>query len=181
MPHDIVKPLMSVGTESPSTYRHVSSKRSNTTNYHRNRCKISAYIRPSHYASTTLLNPLRATSGVGFGICRRLLHGLAQHIPEDARPVFPGSGGADNDKASGLEYPCSGLTLIMACRSQQRAEAARKELFKLFEHDVAPLRATPGGAERIVAFHSNLVVSVHLLDLASVQSTLAFADEVART
>jgi len=143
--------------------------------------QISAYIRPSHYASTDLLNPLRATSGVGFGICRRLLHGLAQHIPEDARPVFPGSGGADDDKASGLEYPCSGLTLIMACRSQQRAEAARKELFKLFEHDVAPLRATPGGAERIVAFRANLVVSVHLLDLASVQSTLAFADEVART
>jgi len=142
--------------------------------------QISAYIRPSYDPSTALLNPLCATSGVGFGICRRLLHGLAQHIPGDARPVFPRSGGADADKASGLEYPCSGLTLIMACRSQQRAEAARKELLELFERDVAPLRATPSGAERIAAFRANLVVSVHLLDLASVQSTLAFADEVAR-
>jgi len=69
----------------------------------------------------------------------------------------------------------------MACRSRQRAEAARKELLELFERDVAPLRAAPGGAERVAAFRANLVVSVHLLDLASVQSTLAFADEVART
>ena len=122
----------------------------------------------------------RATSGVGFGICRRLLHGLAQHIPGDARPLFPRSGGVDDDKPSGLEYPCSGLTLIMACRSRQRAEAARKELVELFERDVAPLRAAPGGAERIAAFRANLVVAVHLLDLASVQSTLAFVDEVAR-
>ena len=132
-------------------------------------------------ASTASLNLLCAYSGVGFGICRRLLYGLTQDVPEDAHPVFPRSGGVDDDKISGLEYPCSGLTLIMACRSRQRAEAARKELLELFERDVAPLRAAPGGAERIAAFRANLVVSVHLLDLASVHSTLAFADEVART
>jgi 3-keto steroid reductase len=119
---------------------------------------------------------------VGFGICRRLLYSLAQDIPDDARAVFSRSGGADDgDDASGLEYPCSGLTLVMACRSRQRAEAARKKLLELFERDLAPLRSTPGGAERVEAFRANLVVSVHLLDLASVQSTLAFADEVART
>jgi 3-keto steroid reductase len=33
----------------------------------------------------------------------------------------------------------------------------------------------------VEAFRKNLVIAVHLLDLASVQSTLAFADEVART
>jgi len=69
----------------------------------------------------------------------------------------------------------------MACCSGQRAEAAHKELLELFERNVAPLGAAPGGAEHIAAFRANLVISVHLLDLASVQSTLAFADEVAHT
>ena len=69
----------------------------------------------------------------------------------------------------------------MACRSRQRAEAARKELLELFERDVTPIRGYPGGAESIAAFRANFVISIHLLDLASVQSTLAFADEVART
>ena len=144
--------------------------------------KCVGHIRPSHLdACPASLTSLCANSGVGFGICRRLLYDLAQDLPEDGRPVFPRSGGAGDYRASDLEYPCSGLTLIMACRSRQRAEAARKELLELFERDVAPMRGYPGGAERIAAFRANFVISIHLLDLASVQSTLAFADEVART
>ena len=77
----------------------------------------------------------------------------------------------------------------MACRNRQRAEAARAKLLELFEDDVARLylrrrgsKPDGSGAERRVeAFRSKLVVAVHLLDLASVRSTLAFADEVART
>jgi hypothetical protein len=43
-------------------------------------------------------------------------------------------------------------------------------------------RGGNSGAERHVeALRANLVIAVHLLDLASVQSTLAFTDEVART
>ena len=38
-----------------------------------------------------------------------------------------------------------------------------------------------GAERRVEAFRANLVVAVHLLDLASVRSTLAFADEVACT
>jgi 3-keto steroid reductase len=110
---------------------------------------------------------------VGFGICRRLLYGLAQFSPDDARPLFPRSG-ADEP---GIEYPCAGLTLIMACRNRQRAEAARTQLLSLFDSDVERLRKL----ERVMAFRANLVVAIHTLDLASVQSTLAFADEVART
>ena len=64
----------------------------------------------------------------------------------------------------------------MACRNRQRAEAARTQLLEQFEKDVA--RSSP---ERVAAFRKNLVVAIHTLDLASVQSTLAFADEVART
>ena len=126
---------------------------------------------------------LRADSGVGFGICRRLLHGFLQNSPDDASPLFPRFG-ADEP---GIEYPCTaGLTLIMACRSRQRAEAARRKLLELFEDDVARLGgriSADGGVERrrVEALRDNLVVAVHLLDLASVQSTLAFADEVART
>ncbi|KAH9995177.1 hypothetical protein BJV74DRAFT_883994 [Russula compacta] len=56
----------------------------------------------------------------------------------------------------------------MACRSRQRAEAARQQLLELFEDNVAGLRGTASGAERVAAFRANL-------------STLAFADEVART
>jgi hypothetical protein len=75
----------------------------------------------------------------------------------------------------------------MACRSRQRAEDARKRLLKLFEDDVAQFLLNSSGREaeterrRVEKFCENLVVVVHLLDLASVKSTLAFSDEVART
>ena len=77
----------------------------------------------------------------------------------------------------------------MACRNRQRAEAARAKLLELFEDDVARFylrrrgsNSDGDGAERRVeAFRANPVVAVHLVDLASVRSTLAFADEVART
>jgi 3-keto steroid reductase len=70
----------------------------------------------------------------------------------------------------------------MACRSRQRAEVARTQLLEQFEKDVASMRrSTSRGEERVAAFRKNLVVAIHLLDLASVQSTLAFADEIGRT
>ncbi|KAN0113442.1 hypothetical protein V8E52_007723 [Russula decolorans] len=128
-----------------------------------------------------------ANNGIGFGICHRLLHNVLQNstTPDDASPLFPRSGA--EDEPQGIEYPCAGLTLIMACRSRQRAEDARKKLLKLFEDDVARLLLRSSGREaeterrRVEKFCENLVVEVHLLDLASVQSTLAFADEVSRT
>jgi hypothetical protein len=126
-------------------------------------------------------------SGIGFGICHRLLHNVLQNTttPDDASPLFPRSGA--EGEPQGIEYPCAGLTLIMACRSRQRAEDARKKLLELFEDDVARSLEGSSGREaeterrRVEKFCENLVVAVHLLDLASVQSTLAFADEVART
>lgn len=117
---------------------------------------------------------LTSRSGVGFGICRRLLCNIAQSNPEDARPLFPLSGTTTD--ATDIAYPCEGLTLIMACRNRQRAEVARTQLLEQFEEDVASLRE-----ERVAAFRKNLVVAIHLLDLASVRSTLAFADEIVHT
>ncbi|KAI9436551.1 hypothetical protein F5148DRAFT_1294528 [Russula earlei] len=102
---------------------------------------------------------------------------FCQTSPDDALSVLPHSGVDEQ----GIEYPCAGLTLIMACRSRRRAEAARTQLLELFESDVARLRGATDTAERVAAFRANLVVAIHTLDLALVQSTLAFADEVART
>ena len=42
---------------------------------------------------------------------------------------------------------------------------------------MARLRGSPGIAERVEALRANLVVDIHSLDLALVQSTLSFADE----
>ena len=140
----------------------------------------------SHSGAHTFLRARVGHSGIGFGICHRLLHNFLQNrtTPDDARPLFrPGAG----REFQGIEYPCVGLTLIMACRSRQRAEDARKKLLGLFEDDVARFLSGSSGREadierrRVEKFCENLVIEVHLLDLASVQSTLAFADEVSHT
>ncbi|KAI9449748.1 hypothetical protein F5148DRAFT_1153036 [Russula earlei] len=68
--------------------------------------------------------------------------------PDDALSVLPHTG-ADEQ---GIEHPCAGLTLIMACRSRRRAEAARTQLLELFESDVARLRGATDAAERVADF-----------------------------
>jgi len=141
----------------------------------------------THSGAHTFLRARAGHSGIGFGICHRLLHNVLQNstTPDDASPLFLHSG--TEGEPQGIEYPCAGLTLIMACRSRQRADDARKKLLKLFEDDVARFLLNSSGREaeierrRVEKFCENLVVAVHILDLASVQSTLAFADEVART
>ena len=124
-------------------------------------------------------------SGIGFGICHRLLQNVLQNstTPDDANPLFPCSGA--EGEPQGIEYPCAGLTL-MACHSQQQAEDVCRKLLELLEDDVAQFLMSISGHEAETEWHcmtkfcENLVIAVHLLDLASVQSTLAFADEVAR-
>ena len=79
----------------------------------------------------------------------------------------------------GIRYPCEGMTLIMACRNTQRAQAAREKLYKDFGADVAGRK----GADRkhLEKFQKNLVIDVCQLDLASVHSVFEFADNVSRT
>ena len=149
--------------------------------------KYVVFFHPNYSGAHTFLRARAGHSGIGFGICHRLLHNVLQNgiTPDDASPLFSRSGA--EDEPQGIEYPCAGLTLIMACRSRQRAEDARKKLLKLFEDEVARLLLSNSGHEaekerrRVEKFCENLVVEVHLLDLASVQSTLAFADEVSHT
>ena len=145
------------------------------------------YVVFCHPHARLTSSPVRAgNSGIGFGICHRLLQNVLQNstTPDDANPLFPCSGA--EGEPQGIEYPCAGLTLIMACRSRQRAEDVRKKLLELLEDNVARSLMSISGREaeterrRMTKFCENLVIAVHLLDLASVQSTLAFADEVAR-
>ena len=119
-------------------------------------------------------SPPRADSGIGFGICRRLLHGALQNSPDDARRLFP----------------CAGADEPGVRRSSWHvATGSARKAAELFKDDVARFylarrgrnRADGAAERRVEAFRAGLVVAVHLLDLASVQSTLAFADEVART
>ncbi|KAA1466053.1 NAD(P)-binding protein, partial [Dentipellis sp. KUC8613] len=119
-----------------------------------------------------------ANNGIGFGTCRRLLDQLSQPHPTDAKPQFPPNEGQADQ---GFTYPCDGLTLIMACRNAQRAEAARDKLLKTFEEDVQRRRHEPGHLAHAKKFRENLEIKIHKLDLASVQSVLEFGDEIGRT
>ncbi|KZV71402.1 NAD(P)-binding protein [Peniophora sp. CONT] len=113
-----------------------------------------------------------ANNGIGFGVCRRLLFSLAHSSPPDAKPLFPRTGEVD----AGIDFPCEGVTLVMACRSQQRAEDARAELLRLFEEDVRGINDT-----NATLFRKNVEIVIHKLDLASVSSTLDFCDDLKRS
>ncbi|KIO03131.1 hypothetical protein M404DRAFT_1001750 [Pisolithus tinctorius Marx 270] len=119
-----------------------------------------------------------ANSGVGFGICHRLLVQLSSNRCEDAYPKYP----FHNFLASAdPQLPCEGLTLILACRSRQRAEAAKSQLYSLLDKHISQLRKSPRYDGRADKFRQNLVISVHLIDLACVRSVFDFADEVTQT
>ncbi|KAI6128414.1 NAD(P)-binding protein [Pisolithus croceorrhizus] len=119
-----------------------------------------------------------ANSGVGFGICHRLLVQLSSNYCEDAHPKYPFHGLSSSAE---FQVPCDGLTLILACRSRQRAEEAKSQLYKLLDKHISQLRKSPhydGCADK---FRQNLVIAIHLIDLASVRSVFDFADGVTQT
>ncbi|KAH7343512.1 NAD(P)-binding protein [Rhizoctonia solani] len=114
-----------------------------------------------------------ANSGVGFGVCQRLLVQFSQKSPPDAspkaqkRPIK-----SAKDEASPF-LPADGLTLILACRSAQRAETARSNLFKHLDDELAK-RDTPHGR----SFRKNLDIEIVKLDLSSVESVFECAADV---
>ncbi|KAI9575036.1 NAD(P)-binding protein [Boletus coccyginus] len=107
-----------------------------------------------------------ANSGVGFGICHRLLS-QSSHGSRD-----PGS--------NELELDCDGLTLILACRSKQRAEAARAKLYDIADELVRGATRFPNYDGHAEIFRKNLHIAIHTIDLASIQSVFHFADEIAQ-
>ncbi|KAF9464278.1 hypothetical protein BDZ94DRAFT_1162332 [Collybia nuda] len=114
-----------------------------------------------------------ANSGVGFGICQRLLFQLCEKNPTDALPQGFAPNAFDDAK-----HVYDGLTLIMACRSTKRAEAARTKLLRLFEAHVETLRNQPIYDGHAHKFQENVNIEIHTLDLASVTSVFRFSEEM---
>ncbi|KAK7049730.1 3-keto-steroid reductase [Paramarasmius palmivorus] len=112
-----------------------------------------------------------ANGGVGFGICQRLLYQLSQSTPSD---LLLGPHGESVD----FDFPCEGLTLIMACRSKKRAQAARDQLFSLLDTFILNLRKQPGYDGHADAFRKNVQIDIHELDLGMLKSVGEFTRTV---
>jgi len=121
-------------------------------------------------------------SGVGFGICLRLLFQLCHTSPSDAQPQSFAR--QDIDVDPGFQVPpsgCDGLTLIMACRSMKRAEAARTKLLRLLDAYIAKLQRQPGYDGHADAFRKNVVIDTRELDLAVIGSVFRFSTGMSQT
>ena len=114
-------------------------------------------------------------SGVGFGICQRLLFQLCQRNPPDALPQQIASDIKLNERGS-VTY--EGITLIMACRNRTRAEAARTKLLLWLEDQVSLLSSRPDDDGYARAFHLRCDVQIHELDLASMSSVVSFVSTI---
>ncbi|KAJ7265887.1 3-keto sterol reductase [Mycena haematopus] len=118
-------------------------------------------------------------SGVGFAICRRLLFQLCLSNPPDSWPQSWATPAADS-QGSEEALRADGLTLIMACRSIQRAEVARKELYHELEAHVAQLRAQSDYDGHADVFRRNLKIEVECLDLAVLSSVFNFSAQLSK-
>ncbi|KAJ6567371.1 hypothetical protein DFH09DRAFT_1156773 [Mycena vulgaris] len=119
-----------------------------------------------------------SSSGVGFGICRRLLFQLCISNPPDSWPQPWAHANEIHGSADPLRH--DGLTLIMACRSTQRAETARTQLYKELDAHIDGLRARPGYDGHADTFRLNLKIEVEYLDLAVLSTVFNFAAEMAQ-
>ena len=68
----------------------------------------------------------------------------------------------------------------MACRSRQKAEAARTLLLELFDTEVRKSELHKHNPH-VQNFRQNIDIYIHILDLASVRSVLTFCDELKNT
>jgi 3-keto steroid reductase len=71
-----------------------------------------------------------------------------------------------------------GLTLILACRSIKRANAARQELLRLLEREVHALKKAEGYDGHAEMFAKNVQLVVHQVDLAEVKSVFYFVQGI---
>ncbi|KAJ7087287.1 hypothetical protein B0H15DRAFT_909161 [Mycena belliarum] len=119
-----------------------------------------------------------ANAGVGYGICRRLLFQLCLPDPPDSSPQAWERRSGDTHEEEPVRY--DGLTLIMACRSTQRAEAARKTLYADLDAHVAGLRVRPNYDGHADAFRNNLKIEIEYLDLSVLSTVFNFAAQIAK-
>ncbi|KIK54364.1 hypothetical protein GYMLUDRAFT_177233 [Collybiopsis luxurians FD-317 M1] len=124
-----------------------------------------------------------ANGGVGFGICQRLLCQLSEKTPSDTllRPKqLPENRQNDSQTRDADQFvlPCEGITLIMACRSVQRAKDAREKLLKILDEHIEKLRERPQYDGHADSFRRNVKIEIHQVDLAALASIPKFVKEV---
>lgn len=120
-----------------------------------------------------------ANGGVGFGICKRLLLQLSHAHPPDAEPVL--IPGLDRASLSGARStPCTGVTLILACRSVKRAEVAREQLYTALDEELERRMRAPGYDGHGQVFRPNVKIEVQYLDLASMSTVFAAATQLSK-
>lgn len=118
-------------------------------------------------------------SGLGFGICQRLLFQLCQAQPSDALPSQDGHKIPNDTRiADILQLPCEGLTLILACRRVERAVNAKKRLLRLLDGHIASLKRTSSYDGHAEKFRQNVRIQVHSVDLCIMSSVFDFCKEL---
>ncbi|KAG8678326.1 hypothetical protein FRC09_019928, partial [Ceratobasidium sp. 395] len=116
--------------------------------------------------------------GVGFGVCHRLLIQLSQSSPPDASPEAQRSPLSRKLTEESPYTPAAGVTLILACRSQKRAETARDKLLQLLDKELARRKAKNEDVEHANLFRKNVDIQIVSLDLSSVNSVFACAESI---
>jgi 3-keto steroid reductase len=122
-------------------------------------------------------------SGVGYGICERLLLNFCGGEALDALPQPFASPG---NKTPCEFTPNTRLTLIIACRNPSRASSAKANLLlfldKHIEKHVKKHSKSDGHRkehiEQMKEFGKNLEIDLLPLDLASIESTFEFCSLV---
>ncbi|QRV72648.1 GDP-mannose 4,6-dehydratase [Ceratobasidium sp. AG-Ba] len=117
-------------------------------------------------------------TGVGFGVCHRLLVQLSQSSPPDASPAAQKSPITLDPDDKPTYTPAVGATLILGCRSKQRAEDARERLLQLLDIELARRKAKNIDTKHGELFKQNLEIEIVSLDLSSVDKVFACAESV---
>lgn len=137
------------------------------------------FVSPAIDFVSGIRNYLLFTSGIGYVTCERLLIQLSQPDPSDAFPQFEPNEPPEKGSRSFEFSPSEGITIIMACRDQTRAEAAKKTLLESLDAHIAKLRQSRGADfEHATTFRENVEIAIHRLDLSSIQSVFQFGEEV---
>jgi 3-keto steroid reductase len=116
------------------------------------------------------------SSGVGFGICQRLLSNfLGLEQPADSLPQALATPGHNRP----CQYvPCTSLTIIMACRSKKAGEGAREKLLNKLDEDIK-YRSKKGTLEqraRYKKFRETVRLDIMPLELSHSSSVMDFCD-----
>jgi 3-keto steroid reductase len=125
-------------------------------------------VRSGSQAAVSLFTKFWALSGVGFGICQRLLLQLSYASPPDC----------SLDGGKSPSPPIESLTLVLACRNASRATAAKKKLLAFVDSCVEDRERTENQRDFAKNFRLSLKIECIQCDLSLLESVFAFCDEV---